>query len=170
MLIFRQLWQRTNSWLSIWQDRHELMCFCHLSVGHFPCCEYFSCPANCITIFQKSFVFLSLHLTSSSSDVLPLFSKLCLHCYSIPYTFSSRPSYLIFVPFAAACIFCSWSFVSLHPSTAEIWHASVLSFLSSAALLYLLVFNKLAFRSLIIIFMTFFLLLHILSSCLSKTE
>ena len=64
MLIFRQLWQRTNSWLSIWQDRYELMCFCHLSVGHFPCCEYFSCPANCITIFQKSFCppFASLNL------------------------------------------------------------------------------------------------------------
>ena len=170
MLIFRQLWQRTNSWLSIWQDRHELMCFCHLSVGHFPCCEYFSCPANCITIFQKSFCppFASLNLFflwCASALFKALFTLLLDSLY-----LSSRPGYLIFVPFAAACIFCSWSFVSLHPSTAEIWHASVLSFLSSAALLYLLVFNKLAFRSLIIIFMTVSLLLHILSSCLSKTE
>ena len=59
MLTFRQLWQKTSSWLSIWQDRHELMCCCHLS-----------------TVSQSSknpLVLLSLHLTSSSALFKALF-------------------------------------------------------------------------------------------------
>ena len=67
MLTFRQLWQKTSSWLSIWQDRHELMCCCHLS-----------------TVSQSSknpLVLLSLHLTSASALFKALFTLFLTSLY-----------------------------------------------------------------------------------------
>ena len=67
MLTFRQLWQKTSLWLSIWQDRHELMCCCHLS-----------------TVSQSSknpLVLLSLHLTSSSALFKALFTLFLTSLY-----------------------------------------------------------------------------------------